>query len=338
MSKPHITTASRNIIIGSGPSNEGTWHRAVMVAKALHDAGRWDGEATLTLHDPYRLHQRMFGIERIPASALIESQDFEIYERTKRMNTSRRPKNGPFGTPHTKPGDAPPAKAILCAKCGQERPNTSDDCPHCGDGSHILIKRINTAADPDELRQEINADAAPKYLRPNIVTTSPANADEKWSSRTTWRTHDKQIAAFCTITHYDDGTVWVRGRANGNQDLIFGQGRSAREAYRDFCRKKRLAKHDVADLLRERKQLRNAFMISEDLRATALSERNAAQREAADAQRQINAVTTWLDAHNIPAGSSITNRLTHVHFQLMALQKTVTARQDAPQQEAASDA
>jgi len=308
VSKPHITTASRNITIGSGPSNEGVWHRAVMVAKALHDAGRWDGEATLTLHKPYQLHQRLFGIERVPASALIKGQDFEIQER---KSTMKRQKNGPFGAPHTTPQSKPPAKAILCANCGQERPNTSDDCPRCGDGSGVIIKRLDPAPQ--------NTSDAPKCLRPNTVTRSPANVDERWFARIRWDAPDTTLFPIITVTYYDDGDIWMR--AGGAGDLIYGKGRTVREAYRDFCRQQRLAKHNIAGLLRERKQLRHTLVTlgrSCSMTAKALF----------DAQKQIDATHRWLDDHNIPGGT-ITARLQQVHFQLMALQNTVAARQEA---------
>lgn len=85
MSDVSITTGSRNIIIGSGPSNEGIWHRAVMVALELHKAGLWDGIAKLTLNYPYQLHQRLFGIERAKPSDLIPGQDYSIYVPKKKV-------------------------------------------------------------------------------------------------------------------------------------------------------------------------------------------------------------------------------------------------------------
>ncbi len=78
MTIPAISTASTNITIGSGPTDEGAWQRAVEVAVKLHDADRWDGVAPLTLHDPYRLHQRLFGIEHLDPAALELGKDYEI--------------------------------------------------------------------------------------------------------------------------------------------------------------------------------------------------------------------------------------------------------------------
>lgn len=73
-----ITTGSDNIIIGDGPSNEGVWHRAVMVAVKLHDAGLWNGEDRLTLHNPYQLHQDLFGVQHRDPHSLEYGVDYEI--------------------------------------------------------------------------------------------------------------------------------------------------------------------------------------------------------------------------------------------------------------------
>ncbi|MBN1565522.1 MAG: hypothetical protein JXA10_16875, partial [Anaerolineae bacterium] len=75
---PHITTGSRNITIGAGPSDNGTWHRAVMVALELNKAGLWNGTDHLTLNYPYQLHQRLFGIEHASPADLIPGQDYVI--------------------------------------------------------------------------------------------------------------------------------------------------------------------------------------------------------------------------------------------------------------------
>ncbi len=78
MTTPAISTASTNITIGSGSTDEGARQRAVEVAARLHAADRWDGVAPLTLHDPYRLHQRLFGIEHLDPAALELGKDYEI--------------------------------------------------------------------------------------------------------------------------------------------------------------------------------------------------------------------------------------------------------------------
>lgn len=100
---PAPTTASTNITIGSGPWDTGAWHRAVMVAMAMYQEGLWDGEAVLTLHDPYMLYQRLYGIEHAPTSALIDGADYEI-----RKDPSM---TGMFTAPHATPASAPAAKA-----------------------------------------------------------------------------------------------------------------------------------------------------------------------------------------------------------------------------------
>ncbi len=115
---PTPTTASTNITIGSGPWDTGAWHRAVMVAKTMYQEGLWDGEAVLTLHDPYMLYQRLYGIEHAPTSALIEGTDYEILRKESPMSLS--PAAGPFARTHAAPVGAPtgaPA-SVPSAKAG----------------------------------------------------------------------------------------------------------------------------------------------------------------------------------------------------------------------------
>ena len=37
--------------VGRGATDTGAWHRALVVARDLHEAGRWDGRGTIVIHD-----------------------------------------------------------------------------------------------------------------------------------------------------------------------------------------------------------------------------------------------------------------------------------------------
>ena len=39
--------------VGRGATDTGAWHRALSVARDLHEAGRWDGRGTIVIHDAY---------------------------------------------------------------------------------------------------------------------------------------------------------------------------------------------------------------------------------------------------------------------------------------------
>jgi len=75
---PRKPFSTDRVKIGRGSWDRGAWHRAIEIARRLYDAGRWDGRGTLTIHNTYRLHQRLFGIERLSATALVVGQDYEI--------------------------------------------------------------------------------------------------------------------------------------------------------------------------------------------------------------------------------------------------------------------
>lgn len=47
---------NKYVKIGSGPTHNGAWHRAIEVAKNLFKAGRWDGQSTIIIEDPYEAH------------------------------------------------------------------------------------------------------------------------------------------------------------------------------------------------------------------------------------------------------------------------------------------
>ena len=47
---------------------------------AARSSGLWDGDATLTLHDPYSLHNKVFGLAKHPVTDLVVGRDYEIVD------------------------------------------------------------------------------------------------------------------------------------------------------------------------------------------------------------------------------------------------------------------
>ena len=45
--------------IGSGPTHNGAWHRAIVVGRHLFNTEQWDGKGTLTIEDPYEAHYQL---------------------------------------------------------------------------------------------------------------------------------------------------------------------------------------------------------------------------------------------------------------------------------------
>ncbi|WP_119069170.1 hypothetical protein [Aggregatilinea lenta] len=66
------------ITICAGRWDAGAFHRALDVARCLHDASLWDGVSSLALCDPYALHDRLFGVRHEPIEALIPGVDYVI--------------------------------------------------------------------------------------------------------------------------------------------------------------------------------------------------------------------------------------------------------------------
>jgi hypothetical protein len=66
------------ISISAGRWDAGAFHRALEVARCLHEAGLWDGERALALCDPYALHDRLFGVTHEPVQALIPGVDYVV--------------------------------------------------------------------------------------------------------------------------------------------------------------------------------------------------------------------------------------------------------------------
>ncbi len=66
------------ITICAGRWDSGAFHRALEVARGLHEASLWDGESQLALCDPYALHDRLFGVRHEPVEALIPGVDYVI--------------------------------------------------------------------------------------------------------------------------------------------------------------------------------------------------------------------------------------------------------------------
>lgn len=83
-----ITTGSTNIKIGTGHNDEGAWHRAVLIAKALYEAGRWDGVEEITINNPYDVHGRLMGVEPVTAHDLQLGVDYLI--ETQKLGTQVR--------------------------------------------------------------------------------------------------------------------------------------------------------------------------------------------------------------------------------------------------------
>ena len=66
------------IKIGTGPTHDGAFHRAIAVARNLHKAGLWDGQTSLLIiNEPYNLHRRL--CEKPPV-ALLPGVNYEIQD------------------------------------------------------------------------------------------------------------------------------------------------------------------------------------------------------------------------------------------------------------------
>ena len=66
--------------VGRGATDTGAWHRALSVARDLHEAGRWDGPGTIVIHDAYDTH-RTASYEWLGGLAgLVEGQHYEMIQ------------------------------------------------------------------------------------------------------------------------------------------------------------------------------------------------------------------------------------------------------------------
>jgi hypothetical protein len=72
------TFDTETIRIGSGPTDEGAWHRCIDIAHRLREAGLWDGQQRLIIHDPYTLHNRLAGVEHLPVTNLVSGEHYDI--------------------------------------------------------------------------------------------------------------------------------------------------------------------------------------------------------------------------------------------------------------------
>ena len=79
--------------VGRGATDTGAWHRALEVARDLHEAGRWDGSGILVVHDAYDSH-RIASYDWLGGlGALEEGKDYEIVQAPgsgDRIPTSRQ--------------------------------------------------------------------------------------------------------------------------------------------------------------------------------------------------------------------------------------------------------
>jgi len=73
---PPFNSAAVKIV--SGAWNLGASHRAIDLARELAKANLWDGQAEISFHDPQTLHNRVFGVERLPIESLMLGTDYEI--------------------------------------------------------------------------------------------------------------------------------------------------------------------------------------------------------------------------------------------------------------------
>jgi hypothetical protein len=66
--------------IDRGATDTGAWHRALAVARDLHEAGRWNGLGTIVIHDAYDSH-RTASYEWLGGlAALEEGRHYEIIQ------------------------------------------------------------------------------------------------------------------------------------------------------------------------------------------------------------------------------------------------------------------
>lgn len=136
--------------IASGRADQGSAHRAVMVGKAMHDAGMWDSSTQeLLLHDPYRLHdQEVFGVRETPVTALVLGRDYEVVPAT------------PFSADYAWMNEPVPG-VIACA--AQEAPSYSADVePESDYVDEWLQPALNDAIDETVLLSSL-----PSTYNPN---------------------------------------------------------------------------------------------------------------------------------------------------------------------------
>jgi len=60
--------------------NRGEIHRAVAVARELRRANMWNGQDTITIYQPTKLFNRVFGFEGVPVTMLKHGEDYLIVE------------------------------------------------------------------------------------------------------------------------------------------------------------------------------------------------------------------------------------------------------------------
>lgn len=71
----------------TGALHNGAWHRAIDVARRLIDAGVWNGVDPIEF-DAYDLHNRLFGVARVPPHELVPGVDYRI--RPAQASSGRR--------------------------------------------------------------------------------------------------------------------------------------------------------------------------------------------------------------------------------------------------------
>ncbi len=60
-----------------GRSDDGAWHRAIEIARKLVAANVWNGDDRIEF-DAYALHDRLFGVNRVEPSDLVEGDDYQF--------------------------------------------------------------------------------------------------------------------------------------------------------------------------------------------------------------------------------------------------------------------
>ena len=66
--------------IGRGATDTGAWHRALEVARDLHEAGRWNGTGLIVIHNAYDSH-RTASYEWLGGlTTLKEGEHYEIVQ------------------------------------------------------------------------------------------------------------------------------------------------------------------------------------------------------------------------------------------------------------------
>jgi hypothetical protein len=95
MTNTPVEISSTNIKIEGGRIDAGARNRALLVAKALHNAGLWDGVEEITINNPYRAYDLMAaptegiaGVNAQPAHDLILGIDYRFQSREFRPGSS----------------------------------------------------------------------------------------------------------------------------------------------------------------------------------------------------------------------------------------------------------